>query len=46
MLNKYVIIPITLILISIAANIFLAYYTIPKRLTRIDQSQHFYDMKK
>lgn len=46
MLNKYIIIPITLILVSIAANIFLDYYTIPKRLTRIDQSQHFYDMKK
>ena len=46
MLNKYIIIPIALIVTAIIANIFLDYYTIPKRLTRIDQSQHFYDMKK
>lgn len=46
MFNKYVIMPIIVIVISIAANIFLDYYTIPKRLARIDQSQHFYDMKK
>ena len=46
MLNKYVIISIILILVSVTANIFLDHYVIPKRLARIDQSQHFYDMKK
>ncbi len=39
-------ISIILIALSIIANIFLAFYTIPKRFIRIDQSQHFYDMKK
>lgn len=46
MLNKYVLIPIAIIIVSIIANIFIDYYSIPKRLARIDQSQHFYDMKK
>ena len=45
MLNKYVLIPIAIIIVSIIANIFIDYYSIPKRLARIDQSQHFYDMK-
>lgn len=44
--DKYIIIPTLLIIFSIIANLFLDYYIIPKRLTRIDQSQHFYDMKK
>ncbi|MEI0611636.1 hypothetical protein [Brachyspira pilosicoli] len=46
MFNKYIIMPFILILVSIVANIFLDYYSMPKRLARIDQSQHFYDMKK
>ena len=44
--DKYIIIPTLLIIFTIIANLFLDYYIIPKRLTRIDQSQHFYDMKK
>lgn len=44
--DKYIIIPTLLIIFTIVANLFLDYYIIPKRLTRIDQSQHFYDMKK
>lgn len=48
-LDKYFIIPIILILSSIFANLFLDYYTIPKRFigtVQIDQPTHFYDMKK
>ena len=44
--SEYITIPTLLIIFSIIANLFLDYYIIPKRLTRIDQSQHFYDMKK
>ena len=44
--DKYIIIPSLLIIFTIIANLFLDYYIIPKRYTRIDQSQHFYDMKK
>lgn len=43
---EYIIIPTLLIIFSIIANLFLDYYIIPKRYVRIDQSQHFYDMKK
>lgn len=45
-MKKITFISILLILTAIISNIFLDYYIIPKRLTRIDQSQHFYDMKK
>ncbi|KLI43948.1 hypothetical protein SZ52_02455 [Brachyspira hyodysenteriae] len=48
-LDKYFIIPIILILSSIFANLFLDYYTMPKRFigtVQIDQPTHFYDMKK
>ncbi|WP_300367519.1 hypothetical protein [Brachyspira sp.] len=45
-LNKYTIIPITLLLFSIIVNFFLDLYIIPNRYISIDQVQHFYDMKK
>ena len=44
--DRYITIPILLIIFTIVANLFLDYYIIPKRYVRIDQSQHFYDMKK
>ncbi|WP_297296812.1 hypothetical protein [uncultured Brachyspira sp.] len=47
--NKYILIPILLIVLSIFANLFLAYYSIPKKFIGtigIDQPTHFYDMKR
>ena len=45
-LNKIVIIPSLLILFAIIANIFLSSYMIQNRYIGVDQTQHFYDMKK
>ena len=47
--NKYILIQILLIVLSIFSNLFLAYYSIPKKFIGtigIDQPTHFYDMKK
>ncbi len=44
--NKYIIISAILLISSIIANLLLDYYILPKRYILIDQSQHFYDMKK
>lgn len=45
-INKVTLFFLSIFLLSVFLNIFLDYYSIPKRFTRIDQSQHFYDMKK
>ncbi|MEI0446111.1 hypothetical protein R4J03_03500 [Brachyspira intermedia] len=44
--NKYIIISAILLISSIIANLLLDYYIIPKRYILIDQSQHFYNIKK
>lgn len=44
--NKVTLISLSIFLLAVCLNIFLDSYSIPKRFTRIDQSQHFYDMKK
>ena len=45
-LSKVIIIPSLLILFAIITNILLAFYMIPNRYVLVDQTQHFYDMKK
>ena len=44
--SKVIIIPSLLILFAIITNILLAFYMIPNRYVLVDQTQHFYDMKK
>ncbi|PTY40929.1 hypothetical protein [Brachyspira hampsonii] len=45
-LSKVIIIPSLLILSAIITNVLLSFYMIPNRYIGIDQTQHFYDMKK
>ncbi len=48
-INKHIIIPIVFIVISIITNIYLSYYSMPKKFIGtigIDQPTHFYDMKR
>lgn len=44
--NKYILIPIVLLISSFIINLCIDYYIMPKRFVRTDQAQHFYDMKK
>ena len=44
--NRIIIIPSLLILFAIIANISISSYMIPNRYIGVDQTQHFYDMKK
>ncbi len=45
-LNRVSVISLIIFFVAIAASIFIQSYAFDKRFTRIDQSQHFYDMKK
>ncbi|WP_297285352.1 hypothetical protein [uncultured Brachyspira sp.] len=43
--NKYIIIPVFLLVSAVIVNFLIDYYIMPKRFLRTDQAQHFYDMK-